>query len=101
LIEFIIILQLIGCSSETPDDNNFSANMEFKVITKDCVKVSIRSKRTLVSLMLINALEVEQRGRKTNTYTLDIRKSIKSEFKMIINELRPFLISPPDGPTVD
>ena len=75
--------------------------MELKVITNDCVKVSIRSKRTLVSLMLINALEVEQRGRKTNTYTLDIRKSIKSEFKMIINELRPFLISPPDEPTVD
>jgi hypothetical protein len=73
--------------------------MEPKVTTDDCVKDSRQSKRTSASLMLINALEVDQHGRKTNTYKLNIQKSIKSEFKMVITQLRPFLLSPPDGPT--
>lgn len=92
---------VIICSTDTMDGNNFSANMEFKVATKDSVKDSLQSKRTLVSLVLINAVEVEQRESKTNTYTLNIRKLMTSEFKMIINELRPFLLLPPDGPTLD
>ena len=92
---------MIGCSSDTLGDDNFYANMEFKVTTNDSVKDSLQSKRTLVSLMLINAVEVEQRDSQTNKYTVNIRKLITSEFKMIINELRPFLLLPPDGPTMD
>ena len=74
--------------------------MEFYAI-QESVKELLRRKVILGIFMLIKAHVIEESVTRPKIYQLNIQQMLLSEYKMILQELKPYLLSPPDDPSID
>ena len=74
--------------------------MEFYAI-QESVKELLRKKVILGIFMLIKAHVIEESVTRPKIYQLNIQQMLLSEYKMILQELKPYLLMPPDDPSID